>query len=53
MSFSLKGLPRAPKFVARDQEMYGLEGNLLPKPTRETRRKVFVLTDLVAPARPG
>ena len=46
MPFSLKGLPRVPKFVARDQEMNDLKENLFPKPTRETRRKVFVLHGL-------
>lgn len=35
-----------PRVVAHDQEMYGLEGNLLPKPTRKIRRKVFVLHGL-------
>ena len=44
--FSLKGLPRVRKFVARDQEMNDLKENLFPKPTRETRRKVFVLHGL-------
>ena len=46
MPFSLKGLPRVPKFVARDQEMNDLKENLFPKPTRETRQKVFVLHGL-------
>lgn len=42
----MKGLPRVPKFVARDQEMNDLKENLFPKPTRETHRKVFVLHGL-------
>ena len=46
MPFSLKGLPRVPKFIARDQEMNDLKNTLFPKPTRETRRKVFVLHGL-------
>ena len=46
MPFSLKGQPLVPKFVARDQEMNDLKENLFPKPTRETRRKVFVLHGL-------
>ena len=46
MPFSLKGLPCVRKFVARDQEMNDLKENLFPKPTRETRRKVFVLHGL-------
>ncbi|MCJ1468429.1 hypothetical protein MMC07_007057 [Pseudocyphellaria aurata] len=46
VQFSLKGLPRVPKFVARDQEMNDLEENLLPQPTRETYQKVFVLHGL-------
>jgi hypothetical protein len=33
-------------FVARDEEMDVLRHNLLPKPTHETRRKVFVLHGL-------
>ena len=46
MPFSLKGLLRVPKFIARDQEMNDLKNTLFPKPTRETRRKVFVLHGL-------
>ena len=46
MPFSLKGLPRVPKFIARDQEMNDLKNTLFPKPTRENRRKVFVLHGL-------
>ena len=46
VSFSLKGLPRVLKFVARDQEMNDLKETLFLKPTRETRRTVFVLHGL-------
>ena len=46
MPFSLKGLLPVPKFIARDQEMNDLKNTLFPKPTRETRRKVFVLHGL-------
>lgn len=43
MPFSLKGLPRVPIFVPRDQEINDLEQTLLPKPTHTIRQQVVVL----------
>jgi hypothetical protein len=44
--FELQGAPIVNKFVARNDELRKIEAALLPRPTHDTRRKVFTLYGL-------
>ena len=46
INFELRSWPCVNHFVARDKEMEQLEQTLLPRPTRDMRRKVLILHGL-------